>query len=595
MKKIIFSIITFFYLVNYSYAEEYLLHSTYEPTRLTIQCYDENQQANWWFLINSIWFSNLITSNHFNIWRSYLGNFSSIDMWDYVFLHITRYDEKWDKTRTYSYANYIFDKKSCSYQKLTENLNLNFFILNNNLYFNKSQTELYEIAKIPTDSSLWYEFKISTITHNFWTINYIWAYNNKYLYNNQTQVLLLDNNKSILAHKFSLISNNILINKQTIDLSNINFNSKLLFRDNFFTTIDGDKNINTHYFSSNWINSFTWDINADLDRNLSSVWAYGLSMNKEIFKNQNYYSNLNNLAIVWKYDNWKYYSYYQKLNDNNIYTDTSIYLDNDTSWSWSNNTWTSSWTTNTWWWTSNWWSTSWSWSNNTWWWTSNSWDYSSFWWFFASLWDKISNTLNNLFWWDWKWDFSDLWLPDINNIDSQKIWFEFDDLENSIWNWLNSYSWWITTQLNDKYIWWVHIDNYQQKTCKMFNSDWSFIYTWKYKINFTLILNQTNSELYNSIMFIPQKIVNFITNPINNIISIISVFWSFEEWEKVCFLGSINTIKYQSILPTDNTSVIPQLKEYSIEKWKLNIIDYIVLFIFWFLVFFTFIIILNNK
>jgi len=175
-------------------------------------------------------------------------------------------------------------------------------------------------------------------------------------------------------------------------------------------------------------------------------------------------------------------------------------------------------------------------------------------------------------------------------VDETKI----NDLENSIsWavdTWTSWFSVWTgwTSWIN--YIpwnsdYWNIINRDDEKlTCDMFNSDWSFAYysNWSYdlSINLNWILNLGYADkvpFLEELLFIPNKILSFITNPLNNIFSTLRVFgWIWEN--TYCYFGTLQTIKFQKhvIVWTSffgwDIIFIP---------WTLTIIDYLIMFFLW--------------
>lgn len=238
-------------------------------------------------------------------------------------------------------------------------------------------------------------------------------------------------------------------------------------------------------------------------------------------------------------------------------------------------------------WTSWWWLTDedkWFWTDMFgWFWELKDWLWQSIWW----LWDKIENLFGS--WWE---SFS--WTNITDTLTWTTDWLWFDELWDNIWDWLWNYSWWVSQSWS-----WtfnsVIVENATRKTCKMFNTDGSFAYNSNRNFQFTLKLDDTWISLLDKILFIPQKFIDFLTNPINNTISIFSTFWTFPDNSQVCFIWIIQTVHYQKYMSYDTSWVIPQLQDYTISKWEMTFIDYMVLLWFWIILLFIWIVILKPN
>lgn len=185
----------------------------------------------------------------------------------------------------------------------------------------------------------------------------------------------------------------------------------------------------------------------------------------------------------------------------------------------------------------------------------------------------IINSLVNLFWTN---------DSDVNNLKNSLSWSL-----NMGSNWFSIWTWWTSNINFIKWNWnyWEIINkNNADWTCDMFNQDWSFAYysNWTYdlsiNLNWLLDLKYVDKiPFLEELLIIPNKILSFITNPLQNIFSTLRVFWWV--WEKTyCYFGTLQTIKFQKNIIIW-TSFFPWWPSFI--PWKLTIIDYLVLFFLW--------------
>lgn len=223
-------------------------------------------------------------------------------------------------------------------------------------------------------------------------------------------------------------------------------------------------------------------------------------------------------------------------------------------------------------------------------------------WFFwsifwsLSIFGDINNSIKWLFWFwgSWSLDNSFTW-SDLSEVWTWSTdWLWFDEIWSTIWDWLWTYSWWITWMWTWTFNW-VIVENSLRKTCKMFNLDWSFAYNSNKNYQFILKLDDTWITVLDSVLFLPQKFIDFLTNPINNVISIFSTFWTFPDDTEVCFIWIIQTVQYQKYMNYWTWWIIKPLQSYAIQKWTPNFIDYFVLLWFWIFLLFVWLIILKPN
>ncbi len=187
-------------------------------------------------------------------------------------------------------------------------------------------------------------------------------------------------------------------------------------------------------------------------------------------------------------------------------------------------------------------------------------------WFF---WDLF----NNLFWVD------ENKLNDLNNslswaLDSWTNWF-------SIWTWWTSI---IDFTPWDNYYWNIIWRDDEKLTCDMFNWDWSFAYYSNWSYDFSIDLNNILNLSYTDkipyleeLLYIPNKTLSFITNPLQNIFSILRVFgWIWEN--TYCYFWTLQTIEYQKHIKMWVSYFGWDL---IFVPWTLTIIDYLILFFLW--------------
>ena len=202
-------------------------------------------------------------------------------------------------------------------------------------------------------------------------------------------------------------------------------------------------------------------------------------------------------------------------------------------------------------------------------------------------WETTENLSDDTKWfWDWIFDKIG-WLF---SIDESKV----TDLQNSLswaldwWtSWFSIWEWW-TSWINyipwNKEYWTIINRDDNNKTCDMFNQDWSFAYysNWSYDLSIDLnnILDLWYADkvpFLEELLFIPNKILSFITNPLNNIFSTLRVFWWI--WENTyCYFGTLQTIQFQKHIMVWASFF---WWEVIFTPWTLTIIDYLILFFMW--------------
>ena len=188
-----------------------------------------------------------------------------------------------------------------------------------------------------------------------------------------------------------------------------------------------------------------------------------------------------------------------------------------------------------------------------------------------------------------QWFFGDLF-NSIFWIDENKI----TDLENSLswaldtWsNWFSIWTWW-TSWINyipwNKEYWTIINRNDEKLTCDMFNWDWSFAYYSNGSYDLSIDLNGILDLSYvdkvpflEELLYIPNKILSFITNPLNNIFSTLRVFgWIWEN--TYCYFGTLQTIQFQKHIMVWASFF---WWEIIFIPWALTILDYLILFFMW--------------
>lgn len=185
----------------------------------------------------------------------------------------------------------------------------------------------------------------------------------------------------------------------------------------------------------------------------------------------------------------------------------------------------------------------------------------------------FSSILNSFFWVD---------ESDITWIKESLSWaLEWWSNWFSIWEWWTS---WINyTPWNSDYWNIINRDN-NKKTCDMFNTDWSFAYYSNWSYDLTIDLNWILNLAYvdkvpflEELLFIPNKILSFITNPLQNIFSTLRVFgWIWEN--TYCYFWTLQTIEFQKHIKVWTSFFGWEL---IFIQWTLTIIDYLILFFMW--------------
>ena len=353
-----------------------------------------------------------------------------------------------------------------------------------------------------------------------------------------------------------------------------------------------------------WITWMKWyDTNSQSWYNFP--WKYMLFYNPEIWYGWTvwdygdipyYISETWKIASIWKWvpDLNKYVKYYQKTNKSLYTNDVSIPdtnggdntdPPNDFS-SWSTDTSTGSIFD---WWDS--WSGSWTdiWSGGT-----DNWDWGII---DSGSWssdnsDIIGNWSTS--WWDVNVNIDNSWiidtLVDLFWVDGGTIGDLSDSLSGALDMWTSGFSvgtWW--TSWIDFVPWdsdyWVIIWRDDEKlTCDMFNGDWSFAYYSNGSYDLSIDLNGLLDLGYadkvpflEELLFIPNKILSFITNPLQNIFSTLRVFWGI--WENTyCYFGTLQTIEFQKHIKVWTSFWGWEL---IFIPWTLTIIDYLIMFFLW--------------
>ncbi len=187
-------------------------------------------------------------------------------------------------------------------------------------------------------------------------------------------------------------------------------------------------------------------------------------------------------------------------------------------------------------------------------------------WFFGDL-------FNSIFWID------ENKITDLNNslswaLDTWTSWF-------SIWTWWTS---WINYIPWNKEYWTIINRDDEKLTCDMFNDDWSFAYYSNGSYDLSIDLNGILDLSYvdkvpflEELLYIPNKILSFITNPLNNIFSTLRVFgWIWEN--TYCYFGTLQTIQFQKHIMIWSSFF---WWEIIFVPWVLTILDYLILFFMW--------------
>jgi len=519
---------------------------------------------NWWYRCSSrthIWIAN----NKLIIWhRSLMWNNSNCSVW---ITHPLRY----------------IDLNNPSSWILNYEWNIPYSQLKHFQSWVLYQTTTNQYTYIESNSLLSYN-----CNETLWVCLSQWWWENNYQIN-WYKVISNWNDKSIISMDYTNNDSNI-----RSYFSQINQSWESIVLENKF--------INNYNFS-------TWDYSFIDENQINSIWE---------FPNWNYSPLIQKNELATYYTLWKL----QYLNSENIF------------WEW--NIW---WWINTWWWSWSWWGNSgftWQFININWTYCelfnstinpriSCDWNLIRNWNNIECIpWNKIDYTSSNenafIYYSDeskiWNIEFSFCWFTNIvqneipdtwwnNNQDNSWIidtlknlfWSSNNDIENlknSIswaldmwWNGFNIWTWWnssiIFNEWNNDY-WELIWVNQEKQTCDMFNSDWSFAYysNWSYdlSIDLTNILNlwfDDKIPFIDELLFIPNKILWFITNPLQNIFSTLRVFWWI--WEKTyCYFWTLQTIEFQKHIKIW-TSFWWWEQVYI--PWKLTIIDYLILFFVW--------------
>lgn len=193
----------------------------------------------------------------------------------------------------------------------------------------------------------------------------------------------------------------------------------------------------------------------------------------------------------------------------------------------------------------------------------------------------IIDTLTNLF----SSDNSDD--SDLDNLHNSFSWAYSDALGWwTSWFWYGSWSTWSLNIGSWDWTYWVGILwwNGLDTSCDMFNADWSFAYYGNWTYDFSVDLsNIFNVSAYSDklpyiddIIYFPNKIIDLITNPLQNTFSILRVFWWVNEWN-YCYFWSIQNITFQKYFISGTNLFWDEFNP----NWQMTFLDYIVLFIVW--------------
>ncbi|MDD3145471.1 MAG: hypothetical protein PHV23_05160 [Candidatus Gracilibacteria bacterium] len=123
--------------------------------------------------------------------------------------------------------------------------------------------------------------------------------------------------------------------------------------------------------------------------------------------------------------------------------------------------------------------------------------------------------------------------------------------------------------------------NENNKTCDMFNTDGSFAYYSNGSMDLTIDLNGILNLSYadkvpflEELLFIPNKIFGFVTNPLQNIFSTLRVFGGIGE-NTYCYFGTLQTIEFQKHIKVGASFFGGEL---IFVQGTLTTIDYLILF-----------------
>ena len=213
--------------------------------------------------------------------------------------------------------------------------------------------------------------------------------------------------------------------------------------------------------------------------------------------------------------------------------------------------------------------------------------------------DEETNENITVDWESYTWALDQIWRLDVENIDrsdttdinyiswsggleksfeifNDKFWNTFDNLDSNL-----SFSW-VEQKLS------IIKDNIDNRlnlnvnnTCEMFNDDLSFKSYWTLDISLNFNILQNNSFDY--LLYVPQKFINFATNPLNNLLSLTAVFENFEDNQEICFLWFEQKVEFQKMFKEVNEGVkIPNMNNQDLVViWEQTIIDYFILVVFW--------------
>lgn len=122
-------------------------------------------------------------------------------------------------------------------------------------------------------------------------------------------------------------------------------------------------------------------------------------------------------------------------------------------------------------------------------------------------------------------------------------------------------------------------------TCKMFWTWWEFLYSSNasYSLNFNLMTFSSDS-IVQSVLYLPQKLIDSAMVPINDLLTLYKVITPIPDNSQVCFLWMVQDIKYQRYVifsGSTNSTNFHSLDSYKPIPWKMNFLDYIVLFFVW--------------
>ncbi|HRI35775.1 MAG TPA: hypothetical protein PK765_01585 [bacterium] len=93
-----------------------------------------------------------------------------------------------------------------------------------------------------------------------------------------------------------------------------------------------------------------------------------------------------------------------------------------------------------------------------------------------------------------------------------------------------------------------------------------FLYRYSNVATFDIFSEQSDNIVIRFLKDSVQEVIDFITQPVNDVFAIFASLGPIADDSEVCFMGIRHTVEYQFALSYTGTSVLDQLRPYQIKS-----------------------------